>query len=248
LAINALLDVDDMDHVWSLNLKGKLELKGIIDAAEIEKAFYSISMQTARTRMATSPSDSFGAAALPPSLPVVAAKNVVMQLENGGASVSASASMMQIGNTAAAASTDSATGASALLMLTSDATHAHNIKGRTGEREANQLLAGRIKLHRVSENMYRADDSVVVFGAGAGASIGGDFSSADLRVLAMYVRSMKTRVLVMKQMRVVASTLPGISVGGNHVGGNKAKAAHLLTQLGRFFEHYGGGVASFEPG
>ena len=169
----------------------------------------------------------------------------------GGASVSASASMMQSDNTAAAASTDSTTGASALLMLTNvdvvATTHAH-VQGRAGEREANRLLAGRIKLHRVSENMYRADDSVVVFGAGAGASIGGDFSSADLRVLAMYVRSMKTRVLVMKQMRVVASTLPGISVGGNHVGGNKAKAAHLLTQLERFFEHYGGGVASFEPG
>ena len=105
-------------------------------------------------------------------------------------------------------------------------THA-NVQGRAGEREANRLLASRIKLHRVGVNMYRTDDSVVVFGAGVGASIGGNFTTADLRVLAMYVGSMKKHAKVMRKAKAVANGLPGIVIGGNN-GSNKARATHLL--------------------
>ena len=95
-------------------------------------------------------------------------------------------------------------------------------------------------------NMYRTDDSVVVFGAGVGASIGGNFTTADLRVLAMYVGSMKKHAKVMRKAKAVANGLPGIVIGGNN-GSNNARATHLLAQLERFFEHYNGGGASFEP-
>ena len=62
-----------------------------------------------------------------------------------------------------------------------------------------------------------------------------------LRVLAVYVGSMKKHLKVMRKAKAVTNGLPWVVIDGNN-GSNKARAAHLLAQLERFFEHwhYGG--------
>ena len=52
---------------------------------------------------------------------------------------------------------------------------------------------------------------------------------------------MKKHLKVMRKAKAVTNGLPGVVIDGNN-GSNKARAAHLLAQLERFREQYGGGV------